>query len=352
MRIIYVAVACLAVVAAAGGIRANVVGIAATGIDPSAAGPEIPRDMTGGSSGTRRAPALGESAAGVGRTLGQPKTHDNAVRLAQIGASTAPPEVDTGNPVAAPYKWAGLLQIPAPTQQSPNLANLCTGQFITPNVVLTAGHCIKDLPSVPTGPWPDPTKGTFWLQWQNKVGVSFNVVCALANPLWTLPSNYSSLTAAQQNDAMNAAFEHDFAMVLVNGTSPTGVMPYALDWKGKISYAYRIGYPANILDGSIIQRVPGYVFFSDAIPLGGYSLPNVVVQWGPVTDATQGMSGGAWVANLNPAEGPNNNILIAVTSFGPVNAFNAPVLPGGTFASYLTAAEFNPLLVSVSNGCK
>jgi hypothetical protein len=82
------------------------------------------------------------------------------------------------------------------------------------------------------------------------------------------------------------------------------------------------------------------------------AVPNLVVQWGPVTDATQGMSGGAWVAHPDPLENNDTNVLIAVTSFGPVTKSGHPRFPGGTFAAYLTAAEFNPLLQSVENGCK
>ena len=37
--------------------------------------------------------------------------------------------------------------------------------------------------------------------------------------------------------AMDAAYPHDFGMILVDRDSPTGVMPYALDWKGKVTYA-------------------------------------------------------------------------------------------------------------------
>jgi hypothetical protein len=140
-------------------------------------------------------------------------------------------------------------------------------------------------------------------------------------------------------------------MILIQGTSPTGVMPYALDWKGKATYAYGIGYPNGILDAAVIQAAPGYVFFANDIPMGPWTLPNLVVHWGPVTDATNGMSGGAWVVNPNAGEGANNNILIAVTSFAAVQRGSNP-FPGGTFAAYLTAAEFNPLLTSVSNGCK
>jgi hypothetical protein len=162
------------------------------------------------------------------------------------------------------------------------------------------------------------------------------------------------MTDEQKNAALTTAFPHDFAMVLVDRDSPTGVIPYALDWKGaKVAHASIVGYPANILDGQIVQAVPGIVFFADAVPFGEESEPNLVVHWGQLTDATQGMSGGAWVVDRDANEGANHNILIAVTSFGPVNLrYNAPIYPGASFAAYLTAAEFNPLLNYVRNGCK
>ncbi len=264
-------------------------------------------------------------------------------------------EATTGNPSQAPFKWAGLLLVPTPTQKQPGLLSGCTAQFIAPQVLLTAGHCVKDLETNPAGPWPDPTKGTFWLQYQNNQGTPFKIVCAAANPLWTLPANYSSMPAAQKTAAFAAAMQHDFAMIMVDGKSPTGAMPYQLDWKGKYRFVWRVGYPADILGGAIIQRVGGVLFFADAIPLGTWSQPNLVTQWGPITDATHGMSGGAWVANLSGTEADGKNVLVAVTSGappGPKRLGNAQQFPGGTFAAYLTAAEFNPLLSFVSGGCK
>jgi hypothetical protein len=71
-----------------------------------------------------------------------------------------------------------------------------------------------------------------------------------------------------------------------------------------------------------------------------------VVHWQSLTNLTNGTSGGAWIANFSAIEGANKNILIAVTSFGN------DLYPGAEFAAYLTAAEFNPLLAFVSNGCK
>jgi hypothetical protein len=92
--------------------------------------------------------------------------------------------------------------------------------------------------------------------------------------------------------------------------------------------------------------VPGIVFFANAIPMGDDALPNLVVQWGPGVEATQGMSGGAWIAGFDVNNATNSNILVAVSSFEDPNN------PGASFAAYLTAAEFNPLLTFVSNGCK
>jgi hypothetical protein len=212
---------------------------------------------------------------------------------------------------------------------------------------MTAGHCLRDLQETPNGPWPDPSTMAFWLQFQNdEISQAFRIVCGKTNPLWELPANYASLPKAQQNAAMNTAFQHDYAMLLVNGTSPTGSMPYALDWKGKVNYAVRVGYPDDILNAAIVQQDGGYVFFSTDIPMGPDSLPNIVVQWGPITNFTHGSSGGAWIANFDLSNGANSNILIAVTSF------DSTLFPGAIFASYLTAAEFNPLLNSVQNGCK
>lgn len=255
--------------------------------------------------------------------------------------------VSTGNPSVAPLKWVGRLLTPAPTKKHPNEVSECTAQFIAPTVLLTAGHCLRDLASEPTGPWYDLTNQTFTLQYQAGIGSqTFKTVCGAVNPLWTVPPNFTSMTPQQQNDVMEAVRQHDFAMVLVNGTSPTGAMPYALDWKGKVDHVMRVGYAGDILNDEVVQQSPGIVFFADSIPMFSRSLPGIVVQWQPITDFTNGSSGGAWIANFSTSEGPNSNTLIAVTSFGNDS------YPGAAFAAYLTAEEFNPLLQYVSNGCK
>ena len=345
MRVFYAAAASLAVVAGADAFSANVVGMDTTGTNTFVGGTVLP-DMYLRRDGARHQPAWERSGADVGNSRSAAKAHDAAIRLAAILPITPAAEATTGNPSVAPLKWVGLLVIPEPTPQAPNEIGLCTAQFIKPNVLLTAGHCLKDLPANPAGPWPDPTKGNFWLQYQNEVGYAYNIVCAMTR---------SSLDAAVElrRDDTGAEKYRDGCGVAARyrddpgeRNRPTGVMPYALDWKGKYTSAYRVGYPNAILDSAIVQKVPGSVFFASDIPMGGNSLPNLVVQWGPITDATQGMSGGGWIANFNVSEGANNNILIAVSSYHDTN------FPGAEFGAYLTAAEFNPLLATVSNGCK
>ena len=262
-------------------------------------------------------------------------------------AQNGPQVANSGNPSVAPLKWVGMVINPTPTKDDPNLVAACTGQFIKPNIVLTAAHCIKDLPENPTGPWFDLSKQKFILQYQNGQGSqTFKTVCAATAPGWQLPANFATLKNPQKNRAQRAASEHDFALILVNGTSPTGVMPYVLDWKGRATNAVRVGYASDILDGEIIQQAEGIVFFANAIPMFPEAPENLVVHWQSITDLTQGSSGGGWIANYSSQEGEDKNLLIAVTSFGDTD------YPGAIIGAYLTAAEFNPLLSYVSNGCK
>ncbi len=266
---------------------------------------------------------------------------------AAASAQNGPQVGSTGNPSVAPLKWVGMVINPTPTKDDPDLVAACTGQFIKPNIVLTAAHCVKDIIENPTGPWFDLTKQRFVLQYQNGEGShTFKTICAATPSGWQVPANLTSLKNAQRNQAQRAASAHDFALILVDSNSPTGVMPYALDWKGKATGAVRVGYAADILDGEIIQQADGIVFFTDQIPMFPETPHNLVVHWQSVTDLTQGSSGGGWIANYSSEEGQNKNILIAVTSF------NDTEYPGAVMGAYLTAAEFNPLLNYVSNGCK
>jgi hypothetical protein len=286
-----------------------------------------------------------------------PKPEASDTRVAQnISIAVDAREASSGNPALVPLTWVGVLVIPNPSPKSPNALILCTAEFISPTVLLTAGHCLQDLmdglddaPDAPVRQVPDITKAMFYRQYQNDSGFPFKIVCGLFNPKWTLPSNVRSMKGSEKRAAMNEALQHDYAMLLVDSPNPSGGMPYLLDWKGNkdTTFAVRVGYPSAILDAAIVQRVPGSVFFADQIPGPYEKMPNEVAQWGPSVDATQGMSGGAWVINFDTTgKKPGANTLIAVSSLSNSG------FPGGSFAAYLTAAEFNPLLKSVTNGCK
>ena len=337
MRIVYGAIALIAVVVGGRSIQASTVN--PPEINPAAAAAAIP------------GPILSLPAE-IGIL---PKPGVTGPRLAQ-NLRVEPLEATSGNPAFVPLIWVGILVVPTPTPQAPNSVTTCTAQFITPTVLLTAGHCLQDLPdalddapNAPAHVWPDITKAVFYRQYQNDSGYPFKIVCGLPNPKWSLPSNIRTMNDSDKNTAMNNAFQHDYAMLLVDSPNPSGAMPYALDWKGKANtgYTIRVGYPNAILDSAIVQQVPGYLFFSNTIPGPFSGMPNEVTQWGPTLDATQGMSGGAWIINFDTSgKAAGANTLIAVSSL--VNSG----FPWASFAAYLTAAEFNPLLKSVSNGCK
>ncbi len=336
MRIVYGVIALIAVVVWGRSTQASVFG---------------PPDVDPPAIGVRVAPTLPDPA----ENAYTPKPGKKDSRLAQ-NIIVDPQEASSGNPALVPLTWVGALVIPNPTPKAPNALTVCTAEFITSTVLLTAAHCLQDLPEAlndtpgaPPHQWPDIKKAIFYRQYQNDSGVPFKIVCGLPNPKWTLPSNVTSMKGADQRAAMNNASQHDYAMLLVDSPNPSGGMPYALDWKGKngTTFAVRVGYPGAILDAAIVQQVPGYVFFADVVPGPYQAMSNEVVQWGPSVDATEGMSGGAWIVNFDTSgQASNANILIAVSSFSNVN------FPGASFAAYLKAEEFNPLLNSVSNGCR
>jgi len=336
MHIVCGVIALIAVVLWGADTRASVLGL--PDVDPPAMGARIALTLSG--------PAEND---------GTPKPGKKDSRLAQ-NIVVDPQEASSGNPALVRLTWVGALVIPNPTPKAPNAITVCTAEFITSTVLLTAAHCLQDLPEAlndapgaPAHQWPDIKKAVFYRQYQNDSGVPFKIVCGLPNPKWALPSNVTSMKGADQRAAMNNASQHDYAMPLVDSPNPSGGMPYALDWKGKngTTFAVRVGYPGAILDAAIVQQVPGYVFFADVVPGPYQAMSNEVVQWGPSVDATEGMSGGAWIVNFDTSgKASNANILIAVSSFSNTN------FPGASFAAYLKAEEFNPLLSSVSNGCK
>jgi V8-like Glu-specific endopeptidase len=273
---------------------------------------------------------------------------DAAGALRELQAQTAPktPDMhDTGNPSVAPLKWVGLVM----NRIDDKHFEYCTGEFIAPRVVLTAGHCVKDIDK---NTWNDVNKMTFILQFQNGEGSHvYKVVCTAALDSYNHPANYSGMSEDQQLAADLTAHQSDFAMILVDSDSLTGTMPWQGDWKGKWLGATRIGYPGDILNGEIIQQSHGIVFFADSIPIftnngNVVSYPNIVVHWQRNIKLTQGSSGGAWIANFDPDEGKGDNVAISVSSF-TMNNF-----PGAIFGPYLLADKMNALLQFTQKGCR
>jgi len=270
-----------------------------------------------------------------------------AMQLAQQNKPSQPTidMKDTGNPSVAPIKWAGLVMYTISDTQF----EYCTGQFIAPRVVLTAGHCVKDIDK---NAWNDVSKMSFILQFQNGEGSHvYKVLCTATLDAYSHPSNYSKLSKGDQQNADMVAHESDYAMMLVDSDSLTGTMPYQTDWKGKWLGATRIGYPGDVLNGEVIQQAHGIVFFADAVPIftnngQTQSFPNLVVHWQRNTKLTQGSSGGAWIANFDPDEGKGNNVAITVSSFIMTD------FAGAIFGPYLTGNNVSALLQYTQKGCK
>jgi trypsin len=331
----------IAVLAACGAVYATAAGAQAPAID-SARADIVGKPLVTGAidiSGARPQPMP---------TLEMPVDADGVMQLAQ--AKTAPPKPtlnlrDTGNPSVAPVKWVGLVM----TKLGQNEIEYCTGQFIAPRVVLTAGHCVKDIDK---NTWNDVNNMSFILQFQNGEGSHvYKVVCTAALDAYSHPANYATLNQDQQQVADLAAHQNDFAMILVDSDSLTGTIAWQGDWKGKWLGATRIGYPGDILNGEVVQQAHGIVFFADSIPIftdngATQSFPNLVVHWQRSTKLTQGSSGGAWVANFDPAEGQGNNIAIGLSSFIMKD------FAGAIFGPYLTAANMNALLQFTQKGCQ
>lgn len=247
------------------------------------------------------------------------------IRVAQASAEV----LSAANPTIAPLKWMGLLiNVDAVTRNEKKYSVSCTGQFISPRVLLTAAHCVQ---SDETGEWYDLNKMYFLLQYQNnEFSQAYRPLCV---------SRFDDWRPSQVADKSKARWQFDFAMILVDRASSTGFYNWKIDWKGEYSGATAVGYPKALLEGEIIQKAHG-----NFVQPSQFDVQNVVELEHGNAGLAEGSSGGAWVANLSKEENPNNNVIVSISSFV------LQKYPGASFGPYLTS-DFQKLFDYVSNGC-
>jgi hypothetical protein len=221
----------------------------------------------------------------------------------------------SGDVGSVPLKWAGKL-----FYRQPDGGYVCSGQFITDNVVLTAAHCLRD---DTTGDWFEDY--SFRLQYdKGRATVAYGYDCAMTKHGWVV--------------ADGTRWNYDYGLIRVLGRSRTGHFGWHANWP---TDAYprvpKIGYPADILNGQVIQMDTGPL-----TPVDGEE-ELVALKHGNPRNAG-GSSGGAWVGNFSrSANGPGNRV-ISVTSHHRGD---------DTTVSYgvRLGTGFMELLESISRGC-
>jgi hypothetical protein len=281
------------------------------------------------------APQNHEIAASTNWIKGMPTRSREIPHPALRVAQSDPDLSATGNPTIAPLKWAGLVLNYAAFEKDGQKYNLqCTGQFISPRVVLTAAHCVQD---DETGAFYDLKKMYFLAQYQNhSFSQSYRAVCASRfDGYW--PAQLRSQNTEERNRARQNRLQWDYAMILVERSSATGYYKnWEVGWQGRYQVATATGYPIAMLQGEIIQKADGVIFLTH--------FPNVVGLRHNHPGLMQGSSGGAWVVNFNQKEDTQYNLVVSVSSFIMKEQ------SGVSFGPYPTSA-FYRLFDYVSKGC-
>ncbi|MCB1489956.1 MAG: trypsin-like serine protease [Bauldia sp.] len=212
-----------------------------------------------------------------------------------------------------PLYWAGKIFF-----RKPDGGYVCSGQFISENVVLTAAHCVRDSD---TGEWYDDV--VFALQYENgKYAELYDTECSATLAGWVSKDE--------------SKYNYDFATILVEGSSQTGYFGTAWNWEGQYADVTKIGYPVSIRDGQVIQIERGPIELKDGIVALKHGNPK----------NQGGSSGGAWIGGFNDTPGSEEgNRVISLQSF------HYDGLDGVGFGPYLTES-FRKLWLFTENGCE
>lgn len=220
----------------------------------------------------------------------------------------------SGDPNSIPLRWAGKLYY-----RQPDGDYSCSGQFITNNVVLTAAHCVQDEDN---GRYYRDFR--FELQYHRGRSVRrFDWECVATKAGWA--------------NAGDQRWRWDYAMLLVRSASPAGHFGWHYGWRDEYREAPKIGYPAGILNGEVIQIDRGPLFFpSELSGLVGLRHGN--------PKNTGGSSGGGWIGNFTHADRADANYVISVESHW---RGDPSISYGPRFD-----AEFESLLDYTERGCR
>ena len=197
-------------------------------------------------------------------------------------------ERKTGDPNSIPLRWAGKFFF-----SKSDGDYICSAQFIAPHIILTAAHCMRDDTS---GQWYKDF--IFALQYQR--GQTTQQLTPKCYATWSTWVHGSS-----EDDTF---WRYDYAMILTEESSKTGNFGWHFDYDpSEYSTAVKVGYPADILDGEVVQMDGGPLKAPETRP------GLVMLQHGNPKNAG-GSSGGGWVGNFSGNTQSGGNRVISVTS--------------------------------------
>lgn len=249
---------------------------------------------------------------------------------------TAPPQAsggtDAGKPAPQLGKQSGNVRLYPLTMtgrlffneanDKPGWGHLCTAQFVAPNVILTASHCVQD----DKPPYAYHTNFMFSLEYERGASPrQYGWKCVGNKKGWAQPGA--------------ARYLYDYAMIQTDGTSEVGWFGLQWNWLGNYHAATKIGYPSGSYEGEVIQVDAGPLSVTDGIVELKHG--NMHVQ--------HGSSGGGYVGDYskNPQDNTRNHI-ISSESFSNGEAGETS---GIGYGPYYTEGVFS-LLNYVKAGCK